>query len=116
MPGGEVQATDTQAVMSGSRHSYPRQPFDLTLSAILVIAGALRLGVLLIRSSDTSRFLNPDSAGYLTLSRDLSAFVRQHRRLAEAAAHRSQLRDHPTFFSRLIRCGREATRETPTAA
>lgn len=75
MPGGEVQATDTQAVMSGSRHSYSRQPFDLTLSAILVIAGALRLGVLLIRSSDTSRFLNPDSAGYLTLSRDLSAFV-----------------------------------------
>jgi 4-amino-4-deoxy-L-arabinose transferase-like glycosyltransferase len=45
------------------------------LVAILGVAGLLRLGVLLVRTSQTARFLTPDGHGYLTLSKDLHAFT-----------------------------------------
>src|ERR1700722_2807306 len=65
-PSGAADSTSTVPALRGS--------FEVSLTAILVVAGLLRLGVLLVRASKTNRFLTPDSAGYLTLSRDLAAF------------------------------------------
>ncbi len=49
----------------------PRFP----LLVILGVAAILRLAVLLVRSAQPSRFLAPDSRGYLTLAGGLHAFV-----------------------------------------
>lgn len=75
MPGNFVEADATKAVVGSSTDSSARRPFDVQLMAILVGAGVLRLTILLIRSSKTSRFLSHDSASYLTLSKDLDAFT-----------------------------------------
>jgi 4-amino-4-deoxy-L-arabinose transferase-like glycosyltransferase len=52
----------------------PRRP-SLALGCVLLVATLLRLGVLAVRSNQTSRFLTSDSHGYLTLGSDLSAFT-----------------------------------------
>jgi 4-amino-4-deoxy-L-arabinose transferase-like glycosyltransferase len=72
--GEEVQDLSPEAPRSRSISELSRRPHALVV-VILVVAGLLRLGVLLVRSSRTSRFLTPDSYGYLTLSKDLHAFA-----------------------------------------
>jgi hypothetical protein len=72
LSGQVVDATVTGVSSSQQR---PRRSVDFWLIAILVVAGLLRLAVLLVRSSETSRFLTPDTPGYRALSRDLSAFT-----------------------------------------
>jgi 4-amino-4-deoxy-L-arabinose transferase-like glycosyltransferase len=75
LPGNVVEANATEAVVASSTDSSSTCSFDVQLTAILVVAGVLRLSILLIRSSKTSRFLSHDSASYLTLSRDFDAFA-----------------------------------------
>jgi 4-amino-4-deoxy-L-arabinose transferase-like glycosyltransferase len=53
----------------------PRRSPRFLLATILIVAFCLRVGVLLLRSLHSARFLDVDSHGYLRLSRNLDAFV-----------------------------------------
>ena len=75
MPVDVVEADAIEAEVYSPTGSSSGRSFDVRLTAILLVGGVLRLGVLAVRTSRTSRFLSHDSAGYLTLSRDLTAYA-----------------------------------------
>ena len=75
MPGDVLEAEATEAEQDGLTPSPSRHFLDVRLAAVLIAAGVLRLSVLLVRSTRSSRFLSHDSASYLALSHDLRAYT-----------------------------------------
>jgi 4-amino-4-deoxy-L-arabinose transferase-like glycosyltransferase len=74
----------------------PRRSPRFLLITILVVASCLRLGVFLLRSLHSTRFLDVDSHGYLRLSRNLDAFVSKSNHLFSLGLNRTPV--YPVYL------------------
>jgi len=87
----------TQAGCSDGRAmKLPRRSPRFLLATILIIAFCLRVGVLLLRSLHSARFLDVDSHGYLRLSRNLDAFVSKSNPLFSLGLNRTPV--YPVYL------------------